>query len=747
MFRASDITHKPSMPRSKRSYVPPQMLAKGCGKKISGLFSTSKGHIGANSFTGTSGHSKDVSTRDRSGGVVFDPLLILPHSSGKNMKSLPPEGDNIFDDVNDYELNGYSEVPGDPNEKVGRCGSFASKKNTGVENKRGRSILDDVMIPRDSNVEGCGSFNVMKNNGVEKKRGRNVLDDVNDYEHNVCPEVLGDVDGKVGRRGSFTSKKNTRVENKRGRSILDDVMIPGDSNGQGCESFSLKKNNMVEKERGRSDLDDDSDSEMGLHPRFFGDPNGQGCGSFTFKKNTEGEKRRRRTIFDDASDSEMEIDQGFLQDANDKGGASCITKMKAVAENILEDVSETEMETNQFSPEPNGSDTYKSQRKNVNEKNRGTNILLDVSETEIEVYPEAVEDTKAKGGSSFTNKEKSLIQKKRGRNKCKEIARLKPGEKLEVAFYNNRAVGKNHEVWARHLGIIVRDTNMCPVRVHKWKDIGEKEKDHMWSAVTDVFSNANIEVYKQHTLLHMKELWGNWRSDLLRYNVTNIGITLKTAYMRSPPTGLEKHEWRWLIREIYSNPEFQKRSARNSANRGCYANELMHRTGSKPFRQVIWDDLGANEGNDPRLVDVFYTTRKKGDKLPNVETIQKHEEIQEITDKYPSLSNVEVAQMVFKSKSRDRVVGYGGGVKLKDVTRSQPSREELQGELNSAKQQNQLMANRMETIQEENNELKGRVGTIQEENSELKGRVGFMESRMEMFQDMLVKQLNVSIPS
>ncbi|CAH9116883.1 unnamed protein product [Cuscuta europaea] len=103
--------------------------------------------------------------------------------------------------------------------------------------------------------------------------------------------------------------------------------------------------------------------------------------------------------------------------------------------------------------------------------------------------------------------------------------------------------------------------------------------------------------------------------------------------------------------------------------------------------------------------------------------------------------------MVFKSKSRDRVVGYGGGVKLKDITRSQPSREELQAELNSAKQQNQLMANRMETIQEENNELKGRVGAIQEENSELKGRVGFMESRMEMFQDMLVKQLNVSIPS
>ncbi|CAH9116321.1 unnamed protein product, partial [Cuscuta epithymum] len=92
----------------------------------------------------------------------------------------------------------------------------------------------------------------------------------------------------------------------------------------------------------------------------------------------------------------------------------------------------------------------------------------------------------------------------------------------------------------------------------------------------------------------------------------------------------------------------------------------MHRTGSKPFRQIIWDDLGAREGNDPNLLDVFYTTRKKGDKLPNAETTQKHEEIRETMENDPSLSNVEVAQKVFKSKSKDRVVGYGGGIKRRD---------------------------------------------------------------------------------
>lgn len=88
------------------------------------------------------------------------------------------------------------------------------------------------------------------------------------------------------------------------------------------------------------------------------------------------------------------------------------------------------------------------------------------------------------GGGQSTTKKKADNEKRRGRNKCKKIAKLKPNEKLQIQFFNNRAVGDNHNVFARHLGIIVRNTNMCPVKVHKWADIGDKEKEHMWAAVT-----------------------------------------------------------------------------------------------------------------------------------------------------------------------------------------------------------------------------------------------------------------------
>ncbi|KAL2935404.1 UDP-N-acetylglucosamine--N-acetylmuramyl-(pentapeptide) pyrophosphoryl-undecaprenol N-acetylglucosamine transferase [Bienertia sinuspersici] len=214
----------------------------------------------------------------------------------------------------------------------------------------------------------------------------------------------------------------------------------------------------------------------------------------------------------------------------------------------------------------------------------------------------------------------------------------------------------------------------------------------------DVFSNENMESYREHVLDHMKELWINWRSDLLRYNVKNKNITLQSAYNQKPPNRLDKNDWRWLIKEVYSTDKFKCK--------------------------------GANKGIKPDLVNVFYTTRKKDNSLPNAETTQKYDEIREILGKDLSLPHVEVAQRVFKSKSRDRVVGFGGGIKLKDIKGPQPSREELEVELNTTKKQNQVLESRVEALQGKNDDLKGRVGSI--------------EAQMKRFDDMMMNQLNVN---
>lgn len=69
-----------------------------------------------------------------------------------------------------------------------------------------------------------------------------------------------------------------------------------------------------------------------------------------------------------------------------------------------------------------------------------------------------------------------------------------------------------------------------------------------------------MEAYKEHVLDHMKELWRKWREALLRYKIINKKLALKAAYNAPPSDGLNKSEWQWLIKEIFSKREFKVKS-------------------------------------------------------------------------------------------------------------------------------------------------------------------------------------------
>ncbi|XP_073306721.1 uncharacterized protein [Primulina huaijiensis] len=87
-------------------------------------------------------------------------------------------------------------------------------------------------------------------------------------------------------------------------------------------------------------------------------------------------------------------------------------------------------------------------------------------------------------------------RKVRGKNKNKKIVALKSGEKLEIEFYNNRAVGKHHRYWSRHLGKIVRDKHICPIQVKTWKELTELDKQHMWDSVKGGKDNNPPDIAK-----------------------------------------------------------------------------------------------------------------------------------------------------------------------------------------------------------------------------------------------------------
>ncbi|KAJ8433814.1 hypothetical protein Cgig2_017884 [Carnegiea gigantea] len=96
-----------------------------------------------------------------------------------------------------------------------------------------------------------------------------------------------------------------------------------------------------------------------------------------------------------------------------------------------------------------------------------------------------------------------------------------------------------------------------------------------------------MESYREHVLLHMYDLWTNRRSDLKRYNITKPKRTLQQAFDHIPKGGMALVDYRDLFKRPTQG--FKKASTRNFVNRANYKKARLHRTGSKPYRQVAWE--------------------------------------------------------------------------------------------------------------------------------------------------------------
>ncbi|KAH0728076.1 hypothetical protein KY284_003941 [Solanum tuberosum] len=288
-------------------------------------------------------------------------------------------------------------------------------------------------------------------------------------------------------------------------------------------------------------------------------------------------------------------------------------------------------------------------------------------------------------------------------NKCKEVASLDIGQKLKVTFYNNRTVGKNSNLFSRHLGKIVRDCNICPLGVSSWKHIKEEKLNHMWAVVKDKFDSDDMNSHRDHVLGWMKELWNKWRGQLHANYVK--GKPIQEA-LKNIPKGVEKKQWEWLVKEHFTSKDFHVRSNRNAVNRAKL--KMLHHIGSKPIREIIYQK-GGKDGNPPDLATIFYETRKKNNTLVDFETIKKHvrlAQIQELVESEPSLSSIEIVEKCFGPQSRSHVFGFGGGVKARDLKGGASSKPELLAELRSTQKENQSLKDCISNFQNEMKELK-----------------------------------------
>ncbi|CAN1764589.1 hypothetical protein LINPERHAP1_LOCUS9327, partial [Linum perenne] len=162
--------------------------------------------------------------------------------------------------------------------------------------------------------------------------------------------------------------------------------------------------------------------------------------------------------------------------------------------------------------------------------------------------------------------EDAAIRKGRGKNKCRALAKLKPGVTLPIQFFKRRAVGENHKVFTRNLGMLVRDPLVLPTKVKKWKELSDAELDHMWASAQEHFNTSDTEPHKDGIMEHMRELWNKWRSKLYSDHVKPCKGVVEAAIKNVPPM-MNKDDWAWCVTEVFFSDEYQKKSKINTINR------------------------------------------------------------------------------------------------------------------------------------------------------------------------------------
>ncbi|XP_065880646.1 uncharacterized protein [Euphorbia lathyris] len=178
-----------------------------------------------------------------------------------------------------------------------------------------------------------------------------------------------------------------------------------------------------------------------------------------------------------------------------------------------------------------------------------------------------------------------------------------------------------------------------------------------------------MDIYREETLEHMGYLWTAWRSTL--YLTYVRPCKTKGEALKNCPPFINVGDWTWLVNEKFSTEEFQRMSKRNMKNRAKTV--MPHRSGSKPHRAIIYD----------------------------------MDEIVKTTQFDPSLSTMEVIDKCFGPQSHNRVFGYGGGIKRKQLSGPKSTYEkELEAKI-------QARDAKIQDNEEENRNLKRRLEAIE----------------------------------
>ncbi|XP_047319710.1 subtilisin-like protease SBT4.6 [Impatiens glandulifera] len=185
----------------------------------------------------------------------------------------------------------------------------------------------------------------------------------------------------------------------------------------------------------------------------------------------------------------------------------------------------------------------------------------------------------------------------------------------------------NRTTWSRHIGSVIRDSNVVPYRTLHWTDLSSTQLDHIWRAITPFEDNV-------------------------------------TAIRANPPRRSHLSDWHYLLERRFFTPEFKKTSISNTSNRANVV--YKNHAGCISFSQVERRGLLDNR----LILLTYFSTHIKKPILqdPNSEVpaiiIEKVSALHTTIEEDPSRNELQLTEYAFGSQGHGRVVDMEGIVSV-----------------------------------------------------------------------------------
>ncbi|CAN1755643.1 hypothetical protein LINPERHAP1_LOCUS5806 [Linum perenne] len=261
------------------------------------------------------------------------------------------------------------------------------------------------------------------------------------------------------------------------------------------------------------------------------------------------------------------------------------------------------------------------------------------------------------------------------------------------------------------------------------------------------FQSDDMESNRANTLKHMRSLWNKWRSTL---NVKYVGNRSEEDAVKNLPPMWNKEDWEWCVKNVFMSEEYKKKSSTNKQNRRKHDDDeiptVRHHNGSKPTRQIIYDMIEENGGEEPDLLAIFNRVYGQDGEVKDPGALAKRDKIMKKLEEDPNSNTIELIETAFGKQTHGSVAVLGGGVKPKDFKEKSEKKDEIIARLRQIEEEKSTLEKEMDEVKNaariEAEQQKRRLDEMENQmvnmQSEMQAQMqaqmqAFMESQMQAF--------------